>query len=639
MANPTYTLEVAFSTTNPLTTSPTWTDISAYLISFDLRRGKDHELASTQAGSLDLVLLNRDRRFEPLFAAGAYSPNVLPMKQIRLRATFSSITYDLFRGFVIDWGQDWGDVTLASKGVAEAHVRAVDGFSVLSHMNASTYQSEVLADSPIVYWPLTDPPTSIGPGTDLGSNASPPYFREVNAPDSNFSSFDGSFGRAAAPFLATSGETSLDSTSTAAGPAVGSINGFSSGNVDSDPFSVEFWLLLDAALVASSQVVRIVALPVGYSKIFDVDANASGALTVTWDTNDGAIDSRQTSNVLTSTGVWYHVVVTRAGSRVVVYVNGAAVSTFTGCEPVLAKPYPQGFGRIVCGYHVDGAYAHLAIYDQALAPSRVAAHYAATVEPLVQDQSGQALTYLLAAVGWPTGLQTLAPGSSRVTVGVPSGSVLTTLLNVAEDSEHGLFYAAGDGKLTFIEREALQARTSSATFGDSGADIPYEKLAVRYDDQDLWTEVDSKGAGGLTATASDATAKTSFGTRTLSEDTLVDDGNELQDHADGLLLTYKAAALRPSSMDLAGVGSVVQQLSRTLGDQITVHRNPPGGGAQMSFAALIEGIQHHSDPGLAGRLVSTFSLVPAPSGTAAGVPWILGDSTNGVLDSTTDLGW
>src|SRR5262250_117116 len=146
MANPTYTLEVAFATANPLTASPTWTDITAYMRSFEVRRGKDHELQRTQAGQLDLVLNNRDRRFEPGFAAGAYSPNVLPLKQIRLRAVFSAVTYELFRGYVTDWGQDWGTVTQPGAGQADAHVVAVDPFTVLSHTDLRSYRTLVLED-------------------------------------------------------------------------------------------------------------------------------------------------------------------------------------------------------------------------------------------------------------------------------------------------------------------------------------------------------------------------------------------------------------------------------------------------------------------------------------------------------------
>src|ERR1043166_4103211 len=105
--NPVYMLEVAFSTTSPLTDPGSWTDITAYMIEFTTKRGRPHELDRTQAGTMDVTLINRDRRFDPSYASSPYNPNVLPMKQIRLRATYLATTYDLFRGYVLDWGQQW----------------------------------------------------------------------------------------------------------------------------------------------------------------------------------------------------------------------------------------------------------------------------------------------------------------------------------------------------------------------------------------------------------------------------------------------------------------------------------------------------------------------------------------------------
>src|SRR5947208_861437 len=128
----TYILECAFSTANPLTDPGSWTDITAYMLDFTTHRGKPHELQRTQAGTMDVTLLNKDRRFDPTLTTGTYYPNVLPMKQIRLRATYSATTYDLFRGYVLDWGQQWGDVTQANAGMAECVVHAVDAFNVLS---------------------------------------------------------------------------------------------------------------------------------------------------------------------------------------------------------------------------------------------------------------------------------------------------------------------------------------------------------------------------------------------------------------------------------------------------------------------------------------------------------------------------
>lgn len=65
------------------------------------------ELDEVETGMSTTLLRNQDRALDPSFAASPYYPNVLPVKPFRLRATFSAITYDLFRGDVEDWPQVW----------------------------------------------------------------------------------------------------------------------------------------------------------------------------------------------------------------------------------------------------------------------------------------------------------------------------------------------------------------------------------------------------------------------------------------------------------------------------------------------------------------------------------------------------
>jgi hypothetical protein len=128
---PEFKVRVAF-TTDPLSSTPTWTDISQYARAMTFRRGRNHELDRIEAGSLRLRLNNRDRRFDPSFTAGPYYPNVLPLKRVRLSAIWQTVEYFLFDGFIEDWPQTW-------KGVKDAEVvlSAVDAFTYLSRLDIS----------------------------------------------------------------------------------------------------------------------------------------------------------------------------------------------------------------------------------------------------------------------------------------------------------------------------------------------------------------------------------------------------------------------------------------------------------------------------------------------------------------------
>ena len=132
-------IEVEFAT-DPTTAAVTWTEITPYVLSFSCRRGRQHDLARIEAGTMDMRLDNRDRRFDPSYAASPYSPNVVPLRRIRVRASWSSVIYPVWQGYVEAWPPSWPDggkndvVTL----------RAVDGFKVLnlSSLRDASFSSE-----------------------------------------------------------------------------------------------------------------------------------------------------------------------------------------------------------------------------------------------------------------------------------------------------------------------------------------------------------------------------------------------------------------------------------------------------------------------------------------------------------------
>lgn len=121
---PTPQVEIAFATAPGAV--PTYTDVTAYLRGGTIRRGRQNELGRYEAGTCTLRLDNRTRRFDPTYAAGAYYPNVLPMKKVRVSAVWSATTYRLFTGFIESWPQDWPG---NKDGVVE--ITAADGFKAL----------------------------------------------------------------------------------------------------------------------------------------------------------------------------------------------------------------------------------------------------------------------------------------------------------------------------------------------------------------------------------------------------------------------------------------------------------------------------------------------------------------------------
>ncbi|WP_405149427.1 hypothetical protein OG589_14485 [Sphaerisporangium sp. NBC_01403] len=127
MSLPVITIEVMFN-------GVSWTDVTSWgKHGISTRRGSsrvESPIIRYEAGTATVTLNNSDRRFDPTNLAGPYvgsgKSQVTPMRPIRIRATWASTTYDIFRGFVDIWDVDWvADI------YSEVTVRATDGFKVL----------------------------------------------------------------------------------------------------------------------------------------------------------------------------------------------------------------------------------------------------------------------------------------------------------------------------------------------------------------------------------------------------------------------------------------------------------------------------------------------------------------------------
>lgn len=103
---PSLTLEIAFDTT-PLST-PTYSDESAYLRRVrNLSRGTQRELQRTEAATGVFELGNATRRFDQTFAPGPHFGKVLPMRRVRLTATWATVPYVIFAGLALAWPQSY----------------------------------------------------------------------------------------------------------------------------------------------------------------------------------------------------------------------------------------------------------------------------------------------------------------------------------------------------------------------------------------------------------------------------------------------------------------------------------------------------------------------------------------------------
>lgn len=109
-----------------------FTDVSAYVRSFQVRRGRQRSTEQFATGSASVVFDNRDARFDPLNTTGPYASGgvtgVVPMRPIRISAAYGGTTYRLFTGFIDSWTFDYS----AGLSDATATVACSDGLKLLS---------------------------------------------------------------------------------------------------------------------------------------------------------------------------------------------------------------------------------------------------------------------------------------------------------------------------------------------------------------------------------------------------------------------------------------------------------------------------------------------------------------------------
>ena len=137
--------------------TPTWTDISKHVHQASIRRGGAATVTPRAvAGRCTLTLNNDDDRFDPNNTGSPYTPDVKVSVPIRIRATYATVTYPLFYGFVTSW-----DIEYPAKGHRSiATVPCVDGLQLLNQHDISdeTYpiqdtDARIVAVLDAVGWP------------------------------------------------------------------------------------------------------------------------------------------------------------------------------------------------------------------------------------------------------------------------------------------------------------------------------------------------------------------------------------------------------------------------------------------------------------------------------------------------------
>lgn len=575
-------------------------------VGYDLTRGRQDERGDVTAGQIsNLVLDNTDGRFTLNSTVIATPSPIRADNRIRIKVTPSGgTTRNRFTGYVQEWPVEWpsgGDtlceVTLLATD-AQARAERRELLSALS-------EEEMLSSPTLVGLYVFDEPQ--------GSTSS-----------SDRSGASGSAARFTGSGPAPEFNESLSLP-----------NGMPGVTLDNNSDTEGKFFRVPVAIASAWSVGVTFATS---------DTLLPGVIfeTLFFANKNGSFDSRTAVVGSLNDGSVHHVMITSdAAGNWLRYHDGVAVAGGTDAANVGMTEFQiggpaSGVNRTT----FKGMIGHCQIYNGVVAPADVADIAAACIANGLPVESGTArLTRLAAYAGVPVG----SLDTSLTNVGYldfAGDSDAAQMRAVATDAEVGIVFVDGSGNLTFYNRNRPFAKltpdiTLTADQADPGTKIPvdmqgvvnfFTAKAVGGGAQTAWNKVSEKGDGTVT--------NPGHGRYPDSKDLLVTTDDEALDRANWIVGNHGEPLPRIPDLkiDMLTIDATVQNqlLAAEADTWIRVTGLPSQAPGGTTADLLVQGFAEHLTP---EAWDLTFNVVAMSMFRV----WILGDSTYGVLGSTTRL--
>ena len=610
---PVLKVEVAF-VSNPLDTAPTWTDVTQYVRhanGVDITRGRSDPWSHFTAGRLTLTFSNRDRRFDSLYSAGPYFGNLKPGKQIRVTCTWSAVTYDLFRGFVGTWPQEFSN---AGKD-ATVTVECYDGLEWAASVRLSTdpYETYLLSiGTPALWWRQADAtkwddrqdtyePTTNGVGASVTASALP-----------------GLTGSQAVNFN-------------------GSVY-YSGISLSSGKSTLGFWIkttattgtIIDSFVLGLGLTISLTAGKLFYSAAGSPDSMST------------------TSSVAINDGLWHFIcytfqsdasIATTSPASVLLYIDSvldtAPVTTSSGSGSNSGY-FIKRVGANMAGTPISATSMQdlFALPSVTLTASQISTLYGLGLGYRIED-SGTRIGRYLDDAGWPSTWRdiTTTPAATVDTM-IYNGQQLVTSLQELESSEQGRIFVSKSGNMTlqarYFNNDVTRGNTSQATFTDDGSAFTYRDFGYTQDDTDVRNDITVTNTAGLSR-SSDSTSITANRRRSETVNTILSTVDQRQGMAAGLVTQWKDAQIRVKQFTAGVPANWASLLNLEIGDRITVKQTPMGVGSQFSKDLIIDSIGWRIDAAFWEMHIAAAPVTPTTA------TWFVLDTSS--LDGTDVLGY
>ena len=115
--------------TNTLGSGTLPVEITSLVTKVNIRRGRNRITSQFEAGTANVTLYDQNGDWNPTNPAGAYYPNLVPLRQIIIYATYATNDYFLFSGFITNYDTGFRQ---GNDELSTVTLQCVDGFKLLA---------------------------------------------------------------------------------------------------------------------------------------------------------------------------------------------------------------------------------------------------------------------------------------------------------------------------------------------------------------------------------------------------------------------------------------------------------------------------------------------------------------------------
>ena len=119
-------------------------DVSNQINRIETNRGRTALSDQFQTGALTLRIVDQNGDFNPQNVSGPYYNLLTPMKKVQITATFNSVTYPIFSGFITSYVTTYPDES--GEDLAITTIQAVDAFRLAQLAQISTVTGATAGD-------------------------------------------------------------------------------------------------------------------------------------------------------------------------------------------------------------------------------------------------------------------------------------------------------------------------------------------------------------------------------------------------------------------------------------------------------------------------------------------------------------